>query len=342
MQSNKLRIICISDTHNHTPHLPAGDVLIHAGDISNRGTPTELTRQLAWLTGPLAPFSERIIVAGNHDLALDASFCAQNAQQGARKWAEAGQAEAARQRQLLRESNDITYLEHEGVQIKLLGEDVGVFGSPWSRRIIGQEGRWVFGYADGEEAEARWASLGALEKGKINVLVVHGPPKGLMVDLDREGGSDGCEALRWAIGRVRPRLVVCGHRHEGRGCVVVEWDGELGHRVRRVWKWVDPGAGNAKVSLVDLTGKKGRWLLIENGESRLKREGDNDEASSLDIEEPHGELEDTHAVFGLLRDPKSRWTCIVNAAIMAHSHGGPKEFNKPIGIDIEIATLKDS
>lgn len=34
--------MCVSDTHNRNVKLPKGDVLIHAGDISNLGTYEEV------------------------------------------------------------------------------------------------------------------------------------------------------------------------------------------------------------------------------------------------------------------------------------------------------------
>ncbi|KAF8334503.1 hypothetical protein F5887DRAFT_990888, partial [Amanita rubescens] len=42
----------VSDTHNthHAqPHLPEGDILIHAGDLTQSGTDYELNDALAWL-----------------------------------------------------------------------------------------------------------------------------------------------------------------------------------------------------------------------------------------------------------------------------------------------------
>lgn len=39
----KTRIVCISDTHNCTVKLPAGDVLIHAGDLTNQGSFSEVS-----------------------------------------------------------------------------------------------------------------------------------------------------------------------------------------------------------------------------------------------------------------------------------------------------------
>ena len=47
-----IRLVCIADTHNthHAqPHLPQGDILIHAGDLTQSGTDRELDDALAWL-----------------------------------------------------------------------------------------------------------------------------------------------------------------------------------------------------------------------------------------------------------------------------------------------------
>jgi predicted phosphodiesterase len=45
-KTQKIRIVCISDTHNAAPGegytLPKGDILIHAGDLTNNGQPKEL------------------------------------------------------------------------------------------------------------------------------------------------------------------------------------------------------------------------------------------------------------------------------------------------------------
>jgi hypothetical protein len=38
----RTRIVCISDTHNCQVKLPKGDVLIHAGDLTNQGTHAEV------------------------------------------------------------------------------------------------------------------------------------------------------------------------------------------------------------------------------------------------------------------------------------------------------------
>ena len=65
----KVRVICISDTHTNTPSVPNGDVLIHAGDLTNAGTVDEIQKQIDWLDS--LPHREKIIIAGNHDSYFD-------------------------------------------------------------------------------------------------------------------------------------------------------------------------------------------------------------------------------------------------------------------------------
>ena len=62
--SDTVRIVCTSDTHNDDPrmHLPLGDILIHAGDLTDRGTFLELRRAFDWVTA--TPHPVKIIIAG--------------------------------------------------------------------------------------------------------------------------------------------------------------------------------------------------------------------------------------------------------------------------------------
>jgi predicted phosphodiesterase len=309
----KLRIICISDTHNKTPALPAGDLLIHAGDITNAGTLPELVRAATWLERVSGVFAATVVVAGNHDRILD------------RGWATAHECEEDRGRAvevLVKGGRAWMYLEHEVGEVEVHGGErrrLRVFGSPMSR-TLGKEGQWAFGYHD-SAALLQWETL--RNNGPVDIVVVHGPPKGFC-DEDREGRSDGCEALLDALGNVRPRLVVCGHRHEGRGCVVVEW---IGSNIGRRWRWIDGSVGSKKISLVDLTGRKGRWVLV--------RETGNGEA----VDEAPLEVDDSVSLVEMLKGEGRSWTCVVNAAIMANSYGDPKEakkLNKPIVVDIEF------
>lgn len=63
-QTRKTRIVCISDTHNQTPKLPQGDVLIHAGDLTKQGSRHELEKTVRWLES--TDFEAKIVIAGKY------------------------------------------------------------------------------------------------------------------------------------------------------------------------------------------------------------------------------------------------------------------------------------
>jgi len=63
-RTQKTRFVCISDTHNAGGafKLPKGDVLIHAGDLTNNGTYKELEKAAKWLEE--ADFGTKIVIGG--------------------------------------------------------------------------------------------------------------------------------------------------------------------------------------------------------------------------------------------------------------------------------------
>jgi Icc-related predicted phosphoesterase len=71
-------------------------------------------------------------------------------------------------------------------------------------------GEWS---CDLDEAEAA-ALLDVLEH--ADILISHSPPKGV-ADRTSAGASIGSTAVRAAIERVQPRLVLCGHIHDSWG-----------------------------------------------------------------------------------------------------------------------------
>ncbi len=66
-----MKFVAISDTHtkHRLLHLPKGDVILHAGDVSVRGTEFEILDFLDWFSR--LDFEYRIFVAGNHDFFLE-------------------------------------------------------------------------------------------------------------------------------------------------------------------------------------------------------------------------------------------------------------------------------
>ncbi|KAK2581161.1 hypothetical protein KPH14_007968 [Odynerus spinipes] len=74
--SDKLRVVCMSDTHSLTPFIqfdiPVGDIFIHAGDFTKCGSLQEVIEFNSWI-GNL-PHKHKIVIAGNHELSFDPTF----------------------------------------------------------------------------------------------------------------------------------------------------------------------------------------------------------------------------------------------------------------------------
>ena len=123
-----------------------------------------------------------------------------------------------------------------------------VFGSPYSPA----HGRWAFGYP-WEEAEQLWSKIPL----DADIVVTHTPPK-YHCDETSDGGAAGCEILRRNLWRVRPRLSICGHVHEGRGAERILWDLSSPHvkyKELDTRYWIDPALGNKKQCRIDLTAR---------------------------------------------------------------------------------------
>lgn len=66
LSSTSVRFICISDNHGSTLPVPDGDVLLHAGDLTDLGQLAELERVMDWICS--LPHSVKVIIGGNHDV----------------------------------------------------------------------------------------------------------------------------------------------------------------------------------------------------------------------------------------------------------------------------------
>ena len=65
-----IRVVCISDTHSHiVEDVPEGDILVHAGDLTDDGSVQEIQKQIDWLES--LPHKEIVVISGNHDTYLD-------------------------------------------------------------------------------------------------------------------------------------------------------------------------------------------------------------------------------------------------------------------------------
>lgn len=177
-------IVAISDTH--TKHwgmeIPEGDILIHAGDFSNRGSLAEAQDFLHWY-GSL-PHPRKILVAGNHDFA----------------------AEKEERAFLYGIPAVVTYLNEFGVYLP--EHDLNIWGSPVQPEFC----NWAFNRRRGPEIVEHWARIPE----DTDILVTHGPPHGIL-DMTRQYVQAGCEDLLEAVRRVKPKVHIFGHIHEGYG-----------------------------------------------------------------------------------------------------------------------------
>lgn len=197
--SPPIHIVCISDTHNSRPSIPDGDMLLHAGDLTNNGTFEELQDQLDWLKS--LPHGHKVVIAGNHDRLLDSEYVDRFPD---RIYEGPGTSRSDL------DWGDLIYLNDTTTDVRLPdGRTLSIYGSP----LTEQCGTFVFQYPPIREV---W-------KNRIpedtDIVLVHGPPR---VYLDN--GAKGCPQLLKEIWRVRPRLVVFGHIHAGYGQRSVRYD----------------------------------------------------------------------------------------------------------------------
>ena len=175
------RIVCLSDTHNCNEEIivPDGDILIHAGDSTIRGTQYEVEEFAHWYAS--LPHRYKIFVAGNHDWLF--------------------QIENRFARLLV---SKFIYLQDSFVIV----ENLKIYGSPWQPRFFD----WAFNLNRGRELAEKWSLIPE----DTDILITHGPPNGIL-DQTPQGDFAGCEQLRKRVEEIRPKAHIFGHIHCGYG-----------------------------------------------------------------------------------------------------------------------------
>lgn len=181
-----MKIWHISDTHCQEKglHIPPDvDMVIHSGDESNSPNIQniqECRSFLEWYSH--LPIKYKILVAGNHSTAI------------ANNWIVRDEIEAY----------DIIYLEHEYTEI----EGIKIFGSPYTPTF----GNWSF-MKSRQTINRLWDTV----TDKVDILILHGPPKGILdssYNVDGELEKCGDRTLHKMIDQVKPTLVLFGHIHD--------------------------------------------------------------------------------------------------------------------------------
>ena len=203
MNKDKLKVVCISDTHNMHDQidLPPGDILVHAGDATGRGRVEELEEYNRWLGSIKHKYRYIVIIAGNHDWLFERD------QAAARKI-----------------MTNAIYLEDELVEI----EGRRIYGSPHQPEFC----NWAFNVPRGKPLAEKWAKIPE----NLDLLITHGPPHGLLDTLRRMTISDekgrpvygeecvhlGCEDLYQSVMAKKPKNHVFGHIHDGYGMLQID------------------------------------------------------------------------------------------------------------------------
>jgi Icc-related predicted phosphoesterase len=176
-----MKIVCLSDTHQQHRNLvvPAGDLLIHAGDITMNGSLDVIRDFNTWL-GEL-PHRHKVMIAGNHDRNFE------------------------RQPETRALITNAIYLEESGCTI----EGLKFWGSPISPWFFD----WSFNRQRGADIKRHWDAIPR----DTQVLITHGPPRGMLDTIRPGSGPLGCDDLAHAVAEVKPLLHVFGHIHGGYG-----------------------------------------------------------------------------------------------------------------------------
>ena len=183
------RICFISDTHllHDDVNIPACDVLVHSGDCLNSGKSIEFAIFLHWFSN-LSQVKHKILVAGNHDwvFQLDSTYVKSE----------------------LKNYPDITYLQDNGC----IRDGIYFYGSPWQPAFC----NWAFN-VERLALKPFWDKI----PNDVDVLITHGPPRGILDVSPYDDGHLGCEFLRNRVEKIQPLVHSFGHIHHGYGSEVI-------------------------------------------------------------------------------------------------------------------------
>ena len=187
---SNFRMVVLSDTHlqQYDMKIPDGDILIHAGDFSMRADIKDTFKFFEWMRDQ--PHKYKLIVPGNHDV-----YCAENMSQ----------------------CKMLAY--------PMIFDDAGVYDIGSYRFLLyswtpapHSQSRWKFHpeYGDDEFFRRFWEFAP-----RCDVLVTHGPPKGILDKVNRTYLGEDSNVGEWHmlkyIERNIPIVHVFGHIHEGYG-----------------------------------------------------------------------------------------------------------------------------
>ena len=189
-----VKIDCISDLHMYFgPELKGGDILVIAGDITYVGRMADFMAFNHWLGSIKHLYKTIVVTPGNHDLGSER--------------------DPALFKSLVPNATHF-----------LINEPATILGlNFWVSPITPTFFDWAWMADRGEEIKRYWDMI---PEG-TDVIVTHGPPYGIMDECgDMNDRSKmvhvGCEELLKAVQRIKPKLHIFGHIHEGHGQTTID------------------------------------------------------------------------------------------------------------------------
>lgn len=156
-------------------------MIIHAGDISSKGTQAQVEDFLGWFSN--LNFKYKVFIAGNHDFFFERALDFEVDQ-------------------LI--PDNVIYLNDSGIEI----ENIKIWGSPIQPWFYD----WAFNRQRGEDIKKHWDLI----PDDTDILITHGPPMDIL-DETVYGSNVGCIDLLDKIMLVKPKIHVFGHIHEAYG-----------------------------------------------------------------------------------------------------------------------------
>ena len=175
-----MQIVCLSDPHelHRDVDVPDGDLLIHAGDITFFSQRRSVLGDFNDWLGEL-PHPHKVVIPGNHDSLLE-----------------------------IQANRDLITNAHLLINAGVVLEGLKIWGSPAMPLAD-----CAFGTPDDTARAEIWSRIPT----DTDILVTHVPPFRILDGEPNGEYNGGCQSLREAYRRIRPRLHVFGHVHTGFG-----------------------------------------------------------------------------------------------------------------------------
>ena len=179
---NSVRCVILSDTHgrhDEIPKLPAGDVLMHLGDVADKGSLEHIRSFRSYLERQKEFFSDIVLLEGNHDRNL----------------------KDPDQIQLRREYEGIGHFLQDDI-VDVAGGRLRVYGASWESC---ERDKFCFPMDGDDESLSEHAD--------VDMFLTHSTP--LHPELGH--GWEGSNEITRIVQSHNIPLHLCGHVHWGRG-----------------------------------------------------------------------------------------------------------------------------